>query len=96
MVIFYFATLSLHDALPILIPAYNEVQASNLSKVCNTLEEAEETVKVRSEQQGVPCYYKEVNGKYVVYREDHKVMKSINYKKPNLHQFFSEEELKNI
>lgn len=79
-----------------LIPAYNEVQASNLSKVCNTLEEAEETVKVRSEQQGEPCHYEEINGKYVVYRtRDMKVMKNINYFSPNLKQFFTEDEIKN-
>lgn len=79
-----------------LIPAYNEVQASNLSKVCNTLEEAEETVKVRSEQQGELCHYEEVNGKYVVYRtRDMKVMKNVNYFSPNLKQFFTEDEIKN-
>ena len=70
--------------------AYQEVQASNLSKICTTLEEAEETVKVRSEQQGEPCYYKEMNGKYVVYRSsDDKVMKSINYFRPDLSKFFN-------
>ena len=77
-----------------LIPAYNEVQASNLSKVCNTLEEAEETVKVRSEQQGEPCHYEEINGKYVVYRtRDMKVQKALGYHKPNLTQFFTKEEI---
>ena len=30
--------------------AYQEVQASNMSKSCATLEEAEETIKVRSEE----------------------------------------------
>ena len=73
---------------------YQEVQASNLSKICNTLEEAEETVRVRSEEQGTPCHYEEVNGKYVVFRShDNKVMKSINYFRPDLTQFFNGEEL---
>lgn len=73
---------------------YQEVQASNLSKICNTLEEAEETVRVRSEEQGTPCHYEEVNGKYVVYRShDNKVMKSINYFRPDLTQFFTQEEI---
>lgn len=68
---------------------YQEVQASNLSKICNTIEEAEETVRVRSEQQGEPCHFEEINGKYVVYRtRDNKVMKSINYFRPDLTQFF--------
>ena len=70
--------------------AYQEVQASNLSKICTTLEEAEETVKVRSEQQGEPCHYEAVGSNYVVYRtSDKKVMKSINYFKPDLSKFFN-------
>lgn len=79
-----------------LVDAYAEVQASNMSKSCSTLEEAEETVKVRSQEYG-PCYYRQVGDRYVVYRtEDDKVMKSVNYFAPNLEQFFTEEELKNI
>ena len=69
-------------------PGYAEVQASNLSKICKTEEEAIETVKVRSEQQGRPCHYEKVGDGYVVYRDDMKVMKSINYFSPNLEQFF--------
>lgn len=75
---------------------YSEVQASNLSKVCSTVAEAEETVKVRSEQQGEKCHYEEVDGRFVVYRtRDSKVMKSINYFRPDLTKFFTEDELKN-
>jgi hypothetical protein len=69
-------------------PGYAEVQASNLSKICKTEEEAIETVKVRSKQQGRPCHYEKVGDGYVVYRDDMKVMKSINYFSPNLEQFF--------
>jgi predicted HAD superfamily Cof-like phosphohydrolase len=77
-----------------MLEGYAEVQASNMSKICNTVAEAEETVKLRSEQQGEPCHYKESNGKYVVYRtSDNKVMKSINYFRPNLSQFFTESEI---
>lgn len=77
-----------------LIDAFAEVQASNMSKTCATVDEAEETIRVRSEEHG-PCYYKEVEGVYIVYREsDDKVMKSINYFRPNLSQFFTEEEIK--
>ena len=80
-----------------MLDGYAEVQASNMSKIWQTVEEAEETVKVRSEQQGEPCHYKENNGKYVVYRSsDDKVMKSINYFKPDLTQFFTKEELDNV
>ena len=77
-----------------MLDGYAEVQASNMSKICNTIAEAEETVKLRSEQQGEPCHYEESNGKYVVYRtSDNKVMKSINYFRPDLSQFFTEQEV---
>jgi predicted HAD superfamily Cof-like phosphohydrolase len=79
-----------------IIPGYAEVQASNMSKICNTLEEAKETVRVRSEQQGEPCHYVSVRDKYVVMRtRDNKIMKSINYFSPNLTQFFTQEEIQN-
>ncbi len=77
-----------------MLEGYAEVQASNMSKICNTVVEAEETVKLRSEQQGEPCHFEESNGKYVVYRtSDNKVMKSINYFRPDLGKFFTELEL---
>jgi hypothetical protein len=73
---------------------YAEVQSSNLSKICKTEEEAIETVKIRSEQQGAECHFEKVGDNYVVYRSrDMKVQKSINYKSPNLSQFFTIEEL---
>lgn len=79
-----------------MLPGYAEVQASNMSKICSTLEEAEETVRVRSIEQGEPCHYVPVGDKYVVYRtRDNKVMKSVNYFHPNLNQFFTQEEIKN-
>ncbi len=77
-----------------ILPGYAEVQASNLSKICNSLEEAEETVRVRSEQQGEPCHWEAMGDKYVVYRtSDHKVQKALGYHKPNLTQFFTKEEI---
>jgi len=74
--------------------AYAEVQASNMSKSCETQEVAEETVKVRSEEKGHPCHWEKIGDRYVVYRSsDRKVMKSINYFAPDLTQFFTDEEL---
>jgi hypothetical protein len=71
-------------------PAYQEVQASNLSKACKTQEEAIQTVTKRSEEQGEECHWEKVNDMYIVYRtRDRKVMKSINYFKPNLKKFFT-------
>jgi predicted HAD superfamily Cof-like phosphohydrolase len=79
----------LHGLKDKMLPAYAEVQASNMSKACKTVEEAEETVRVRSEQQGEPCHIEQQGEYWIVYRtRDRKVMKSINYFKPNLKQFF--------
>jgi hypothetical protein len=80
----------LHGLKDKIWPAYMEVQASNLSKACSTQKEAQKTVETRSKEQGEACHYEQVASKYVVYRSrDRKVMKSINYFKPDLKQFFS-------
>ena len=77
--------------------AYQEVQASNMSKSCEDALVAEDTIKIRSEEQGEPCHSEKVGDRYVVYRtRDRKVMKSINYFKPNLKQFFTDEELRQV
>jgi len=79
----------LHGLKDKIWPAYQEVQASNLSKSCSTEKEAMETVTIRSKEQNESCYYEKVDDKYIVYRKsDKKVVKSINYFRPNLKQFF--------
>ena len=79
----------LHGLKDKIWPAYQEVQASNMSKSCSSEEEAIQTVSVRAKEQGEPCHYEEVNGRYIVYRSrDRKVMKSVNYFRPNLKKFF--------
>lgn len=84
----------LHGLKSRIQPAYAEVQASNMSKCCLTEKEAQETVKVRAEQQGEPCHYEKVGDVYVVYRSrDRKVMKSINYWRPELKHYFTDEEI---
>jgi predicted HAD superfamily Cof-like phosphohydrolase len=84
----------LHGLKDKIWPAYQEVQASNISKSCSTEEEAMETVTLRSKEQAEPCHYEKVEKRFVVYRtRDRKVMKSINYFKPDLRQFFTSEEL---
>jgi predicted HAD superfamily Cof-like phosphohydrolase len=76
-------------------PAYQEVQASNMSKACSTEEEAIQSVSQRSKEQGEACHFEKVaEGRYIVYRSrDRKVMKSVNYFRPDLHQFFSGDEI---
>jgi len=79
----------LHGLKDKIWPAYQEVQASNISKACKTEEEAKATVAQRSIEQGEACHYEKVGEFYIVYRSrDKKVMKNINYFKPNLKQFF--------
>ena len=77
-------------------PAYLEVQASNMSKACTSEEEAMETVSKRSEEQGEACHFEKIEeGRFIIYRtRDRKVMKSINYFRPDLKQFFNEGDLK--
>jgi predicted HAD superfamily Cof-like phosphohydrolase len=87
----------LHGLKDKIWPAYQEVQASNMSKSCKDKEEAKETVYIRSREQGEECHFEKIGDRYVVYRtRDRKVMKSINYFRPNLKQFFTKEELNNV
>ena len=84
----------LHGLKDKIWPAYQEVQGSNMSKACSSKEEAQATVELRSKEQEEPCHYEKVGRYYIVYRtRDKKVMKNINYYRPNLKQFFSHQEL---
>ena len=82
----------LHGLKDKIWPAYQEVQASNMSKACSTEEEAIQSVSQRSKEQGEACHFEKVaEGRYIVYRSrDMKVMKSINYFRPDLKQFFND------
>ena len=77
--------------------AYQEVQASNMSKACKTEEEAIETCKSEAERIGESTHFEKVGGYYIVYRSrDKKVLKSINYFRPDLKQFFTKKEINNV
>lgn len=63
---------------------FDEVQRSNMSKACKTLEEAEATIR-HYNNKGVDCYYEQQDGLYLVYRkEDKKTLKSVNYSPADL------------
>ena len=85
----------LHGLKDKIWPAYQEVQGSNMSKACKTEEEAIQTVSKRSKEQGEACHFEKLKeGRYIVYRSrDKKVMKSINYYRPDLRQFFTDDEI---
>lgn len=64
---------------------FNEVQRSNMSKACDSMQEAIETLLFYKKKDGTEGYYKEINGKWLVYRtSDDKVLKSINYSPADL------------
>jgi len=64
---------------------FDEVQRSNMSKACTTQEEAENTVAHFKNNEGTDCYYKEAEGKFLVFRsEDNKTLKSIKYSPADL------------
>ena len=87
----------LHGLKDKIWPAYQEVQGSNMSKACSSEEDAQATVVKRSAEQKEPCHYEKVGDYYIVYRtRDRKVMKNVNYYRPNLKQFFTKEELGNV
>ena len=85
----------LHGLKDKIWPAYQEVQASNMSKACVSEKEALDTISLRSKEQGEACHFEKLEeGRYIVYRSrDKKVMKNVNYFRPDLSQFFTTEEL---
>ncbi|TDB65078.1 pyrophosphohydrolase domain-containing protein [Arundinibacter roseus] len=69
---------------------FDEVQRSNMSKACNSIEEAQETVE-HYQAKGVDCHFKEDNGKYLVYRSaDNKTLKNIKYSPADLSKILAE------
>jgi predicted HAD superfamily Cof-like phosphohydrolase len=67
------------------VELFNEVQRSNMSKACQSLAEAEATVKFYADKDGTVAEILEENGLWKVYRKaDNKVLKSINYSPADL------------
>ncbi|GAA0893993.1 nucleoside triphosphate pyrophosphohydrolase family protein [Fulvivirga kasyanovii] len=64
---------------------FDEVQRSNMSKACDNEEEAKATVEYYKTEKDTECYYKKIDGKYLVFRtSDNKTIKSINYSPADL------------
>lgn len=64
---------------------FDEVQRSNMSKSCKSLEEAAATVAYYEKERGFECYIREEAGHFLVYRTgDHKTLKSVNYSPADL------------
>ena len=76
---------------------FDEIQASNMSKACDTENDAKQTSTSISTIKGVETYHEKVGDKYIVYRSsDRKVQKNHKYFRPNLKQCFNDEDLKRI
>jgi len=68
---------------------FNEVQRSNMSKACDTQQEAKETVAFYAKQ-GVEAHIAPSDYKYLIYRKsDNKTLKSINYSPADLKKILS-------
>lgn len=64
---------------------FDEVQRSNMSKACKSIEEAEATMAHYLAKDGTESYYEEKDGLYLVYRKsDNKTLKSIHYSPADL------------
>ena len=63
---------------------FNEVHRSNMSKACNSQEEADATI-LHYQEKGQDAYSEKSGEKYNVHRKsDNKVLKSINYSPADL------------
>ncbi len=75
------------------VELFDEVQRSNMSKACDTMQEALATLSHYKQRDGTEGNYKKVNGKWVVYRnEDNKVLKSVNYSPAELKNIIDDED----
>lgn len=71
---------------------FNEVQRSNMSKACSSIQEALMTISHYKKRDGVESMYKRVGDKWVVYRmSDNKILKSINYSPVDLQKIIVSE-----
>lgn len=62
------------------VDLFEEVQRSNMSKTCATLEEAEATRRYYKEERGFDSYIKQAGDVFLVFRKgDNKTLKSVNY-----------------
>ncbi len=76
---------------------FDEVQRSNMSKACNNKEEAEATVAHYQQSENTECYFREIDGKFLVFRSsDDKTLKSINYSPADLKSILEVDTVKDI
>jgi predicted HAD superfamily Cof-like phosphohydrolase len=65
---------------------FDEVQRSNMSKTCKSLDEALATQSYYAEHKDTKSFIEEKNGEFLVFRtSDRKVLKSVKYSEADLH-----------
>jgi len=70
---------------------FEEVQRSNMSKACNSEDEARETVEFYRKKDGTECYYLQEGDKWLVYRKsDNKTIKSVRYSPASLEKIVNQ------
>lgn len=70
---------------------FEEVQRSNMSKACESEEEAQATVDHYRKKDGTECYYQKEGDLWLIYRtSDNKTLKSINYSPANLERILNQ------
>jgi predicted HAD superfamily Cof-like phosphohydrolase len=70
---------------------FDEVQSSNMSKVCHSKEEAQATLDYYKEYRHTTGEIVQRDGQFLVYRTgDKKVLKSVNYRPANLKKILSD------
>ena len=69
---------------------FDEVQRSNMSKACNSQEEADRTIQFYKDKDGTECYYRKEGDKWLVYRKsDNKTIKSVGYSPADLERILN-------
>lgn len=64
---------------------FEEVQRSNMSKACKSMEEAERTMQHYASKDGTESYVREQDGLFLVFRKgDDKTLKSVGYSPADL------------
>ncbi len=70
---------------------FDEVQRSNMSKTCKSMEVAKATQEYYKNNRDTESYIKERNGEFLVFREgDNKVLKSVEYSPADLKRILEE------
>lgn len=62
---------------------FDIIHTSNMSKFCSTMAEADETVEWYRKK-GVTAYIEHIEDRYIVRRDDNKILKSVSWVEPDI------------